>query len=403
MTADHSTRSGYRRRRVLKLGGAAFLTTGAVGSVNADVDGQERADEDTLVFGHFNIELLTTEKAQSDDHDQLRAAAEVVQRQPEPDVLLIQELDNNFQQGERTQTHNGVSFLRKYLNVPQGSDLDGVDYDYFYAPESNTGVPSGMDYYKSGEVDLEPGDDPYANDSWGYGEYPGQYAMGIYSKYPIDLSNVRTLRRFRWKDVPDDKMPMDRSYETYLTEAERRRFRLSSKTHADVPIEVDGETIHAVIAHPTPPVFDGPENLNGRRCHGEVRLVGDYVRGEEYVYDDDGVEGGLSEDERFVVMGDMNAEPGQEESFDAATTHLLDNPRVNAENLPTSQGGREEGNEHLTSGFGSQVDYVLPSTEFDVVDSAVVYPGEETDDQAFRETVLQASDHYMVWTELDAR
>lgn len=393
---------GYGRREVLELGGGTLIAaTGYTGlGAASEAIRTERAADDSLVFAEYNIELLTTEKAQRGDDEQLRAAAEVVQTAPEPDVLLVCEIDNNFQEGENTRRHNGAAFLNDYLRESQRDDLSGVDYEFFYAPESNTGVPSGMDYYKTGEVTLEPGSEAYANDCYGYGAYPGQYAMGIYSKYPIDPDGIRTFRRFRWADVPDDRMPTDREFDIYLTEAERRRFRLSSKTHADVPIRVGDETIHAVVAHPTPPTFDGPENLNGRRCHDEVRLVGDVVRGETYPYDDGGTPGGLPDDKPFVVMGDMNASPGDEETFDAATTHLLENPRINAETLPTSEGGREQGNEFITSSFGEQVDYVLPSTEFDVLDSAVVWPSEGTDRPEFLETVQRGSDHFMVWSEL---
>ncbi|MCH7661677.1 MAG: endonuclease/exonuclease/phosphatase family protein [Euryarchaeota archaeon] len=393
----------YGRRDVLKIGGGALIApAGYTVRSSAGENGapSERSAENSLVFAEYNIELLTTEKAQAENDEQLRAAAEVVQTVPEPDVLLVCELDNNFQQGKNTRIHNGEAFLDNYLREPQRDDLSGVDFEYFYAPESNTGVPSGMDYYKSGEVTLEPGTDAYANDCYGYGEYPGQYAMGIYSKYPIDPEGIRTFRKFRWKNVPNDKMPLSREFDIYLTGAERKRFRLSSKTHADVPIRIGDRTVHAVIAHPTPPVFDGPENLNGRRCHDENKLIGDLIRGEEYLYDDDGARGGLPTDEAFVLMGDMNAEPGEEENFDAATTHLLENPRINAENMPTSEGGREEGNEFITSDFGKQVDYVLPSMEFDVLDSAVVWPSEGTDRPAFLETVLQGSDHFMIWSEL---
>ena len=54
-------------------------------------------------------------------------------------------------------------------------------------------------------------------------------------------------------------------------------FRLSSKSHWDVPIKVNGEIVHVLAAHPTPPVFDGPEDRNGLRNHDEIRFWDDYV------------------------------------------------------------------------------------------------------------------------------
>jgi len=33
-----------------------------------------------------------------------------------------------------------------------------------------------------------------------------------------------------------------------------------------------GQVIHILASHPTPPVFDGVEDRNGRRNHDEIRL-----------------------------------------------------------------------------------------------------------------------------------
>ena len=55
-------------------------------------------------------------------------------------------------------------------------------------------------------------------------------------------------------------------------------FRLSSKSHWDVPVRLpDGRILHLLASHPTPPVFDGSEDRNGRRNHDEIRFWADYV------------------------------------------------------------------------------------------------------------------------------
>jgi len=232
--------------------------------------------------------------------------------------------------------------------------------------------------------------------------------MGIFSKYPIDVENIRTMRRLLWQDVPEHRIPTREVVENevdedeeplgWLTDAEMRRFRVSSKTHADVPIHVGDETVHAVITHPTPPVFDGPENFNGRRNHGENKLLGDYVAGAEYVYDDDGREGGLDDDEKFVVIGDLNTEEGDEQTFDVLGEHVF--PHVNTEEMPTSEGGEAAGNPLWTAEWESQADYVLPSNHFTVVDSAVFWPDPD-DEPELNELAHTASDHFMLWSEID--
>lgn len=406
MSDDHGTMG---RRDVLRLGGAAFVTMGLGGRAAAS---GHASGADSLVFAEYNVELLTTEKL-TDGDEQLAAAAEVVQRSREPDVLALLELDNNFQSGEFTHRHNGEAFMRDYLSVPQAPELDGVEYEYFYAPESNTGVASGIDANKDGHVlEQAAGPDdigPYADDSWGYGEYPGQYAMGIYSKYPIDIENVRTMRELLWQDVPESRLPTEADIEGldtddepwgWLTDAEAERFRVSSKTHVDVPIVVGEETVHAVLAHPTPPVFDGPENFNGRRNYAENKLLADYVSGAEYIYDDTGCPGGLDEDEPFVIMGDLNTEPGAEDTFDVISEYVL--PQANTDVLPSSPGGAAAGNEHWTAGWEAQVDYVLPSEAFDILDSAVYWPDPEAEPER-NELANLASDHFLVWAELDLR
>ena len=434
--ADSEPPSGTRRREIIRMGGAV-AAVGLAGCSGEDDeattdDGAEPAtdegesatdgdasNDESFVFAEYNIERMNTEQIQPGNDDQLAAAAEVIQRQPEPDVLLICELDNNFQEGAQTETHNGIAFLDNYLTVPQADDLSGVDFEYFYAPESNTGVPSGIDQFKDGyrleQSDEFPEADDYANDCHGYGEYPGHFAMGIYSKHPIDFDAIRTFRRLRWADMPQSRIPRaedrvteaeaeesDEAWTGWFTPAERERFRLSSKTHADIPIEIGGETIHAFITHPTPPGFDGPENMNGRRCYAENRLVADVVRDADYLYDDDGESGGIPADEPFVIMGDLNTEPGEEVTYNVIEEHVF-NERVNTESIPTSAGGREagpDGSEFWTADFEKQADYVLPSTDFDVTDSTVFWPSPD-DDPELNELALNASDHFMIWTEVE--
>ena len=100
-------------------------------------------------------------------------------------------------------------------------------------------------------------------------------------------------------------------------------FRLSSKSHWDVPVEVGGRTVHVLASHPTPPTFDGAEDRNGRRNHDEIRFWADYVRpgaGSGYIYDDAGGTGGLKPGSSFVILGDQNADPLDGDSVAARST-----------------------------------------------------------------------------------
>ena len=100
-------------------------------------------------------------------------------------------------------------------------------------------------------------------------------------------------------------------------------------------------TVHFLVSHPTPPVFDGAEDRNGRRNNDEIRLWADYVTpgAGGYIYDDEGGTGGLGAGESFVIAGDQNSDPLDGDSIPGSIQQLLDNPRVNTSVTPTSGGG----------------------------------------------------------------
>jgi hypothetical protein len=229
-----------------------------------------------------------------------RAIAEVVQIN-RPDVLLLNEFDY------APDNLAADLFNKNYLRVGQNGKAP-VDYPYVYTAPSNTGVPSSYDLNKDGIVG---GPD----DALGFGSFEGQYGMVVYSKYPIQLGAVRTFRNFLWQDMPGALLPDNPATEAegdWYSADELDVLPLSSKSHWDIPISVGGRTVHVLASHPTPPVFDGVEDRNGRRNSDEIRFWSDYVTsGQEasYVYDDDGTRGGLKRGERFVIMGDQNRCP----------------------------------------------------------------------------------------------
>jgi hypothetical protein len=137
------------------------------------------------------------------------------------------------------------------------------------------------------------------------------------------------------------------SGESWYSEEELKIFRLSSKSHWDVPIEIDGEVVHLLAAHPTPPVFDGPEDRNGKRNHDEIRLFADFISDDEkdssYIYDDNGNYGGIGGKGKgkFVIVGDYNADP-YESGFSRAATMFTENSLINNSVVPYSMGGVEQ-------------------------------------------------------------
>ena len=207
------------------------------------------------------------------DDEQAQAVASVIQA-VRPDVLVLQEFDHGGGVGGYDPDGKALDlFQQNYLAQPQANSLQAIRYEHVYLAPSNTGLPTGVDLNGDGLVAPEPGaevgTDAYAADCHGWGKFPGQYAFVVLSKYPIDRGNIRTFQEFLWKDLPNNYIPPD-----YYSDEALDVLRLSSKNYVDVPIDVGSDTpIHVLAAHPTPPVFDGPEDRNGRRNLDELRLL----------------------------------------------------------------------------------------------------------------------------------
>ena len=365
-------------------------------------------------FATFNASLNRTNAGDlvrdlsTPGNAQAAAVAETIQR-TDPDVLLINEFDHV--EGGRA----AELFRDNYLEVGQRG-ADPVHYPYYYVAPVNTGVPSGLDLDNNGTVGG-------GNDAFGFGFFPGQYGMAVYSKYPIATDEVRTFQRFLWKDMPGALLPDDPATAgpaDWYSPAELDGVRLSSKSHWDVPIRIGGRTVHFLVSHPTPPVFDGPEDRNGTRNHDEIRMWADYVRDRaDYLYDDEGRYGGLPLGSRFVIAGDQNSDPQDGDSIPGAAQQLLDNPEIDTSTTPASDGAVEaavrDGGVNLdhgsdpafdTADFGEppgnlRADYVLPSRTMGLRDAGVFWP--TSTDPFFRLVgtyPFPASDHRLVWVDV---
>ena len=337
------------------------------------------------------------------DNAQAQNIAEVVQT-TRPEILLVNEFDFDAA-GEGARL-----FQENYLSVGQNGH-EPIEYAYRYTAPVNTGVPSGLDLNNDGTVG---GPD----DAWGFGLFPGQYGMVVYSQHPILEDEIRTFQDFRWQDMPGNVMPTD-----FYSPEEQEQLRLSSKSHWDVPVQVGTTTLHLLAAHPTPPSFDGPEMRNKRRNHDEIRLWADYVTGgktAEYLYDDAGVHGGLDRGERFVILGDYNADPVDGDSWDGAIDQLLFHSRIR-DPKPTSAGSAEasvlqgganlthEGDPSLdTADFNDspapgnlRVDLALPSKNLPLRGAGVFWPEKgQPGSELTGEYPFPTSDHRLTWVDV---
>lgn len=292
------------------------------------------------------------------------ALAEIISR-VKPDILLITAFDNDYRD-------LAIGGFRDVIAQA------GAEYPYFFADPGNAGLPSGIDLNSNGRL----GD--WA-DNWGFGRFEGNKGMALLSRYPVSLDDVRRFNRTPW------------NYR-----------RLSSRGHFDVPVVLpDGQVLHLLLSYPTPPVFDGPDDMNGLRNDAEIRFWVDYLNGET-MRDDQGrnasFEAGL-----FAVVGSLNADPMDGDGLGVALAALLGHALI-TDPQPQSIGASaaEQGglnalqqgdprydtadwNDDSTGNL--RVDYVLPSTNLTVVDSGVFWP--EQDD------LLEQAEtaHRLVWVD----
>ena len=391
--------------RVAQLALAAFLLL---------LDSSLLAESPKLRVASYNIAMYRKSAGQLADNlrggndQQAKKIAAVIQR-VRPDILLLCEIDYD------PENQPVKLFVEQYLAKPQG-DLEPINYPHRFHAPVNTGVPTGIDLNRDGKNNGP-------NDCYGYGRYPGQYGMAVLSRWPINEQKTRTFQKFKWSDLPDARRPiMPDSGQPYYNQQAWELMRLSSKSLWDIVIDTPkvwpgSRQLHLICSHPTPPVFDGPEDKNGTRNADEVRLVVDYITpGQgDYLVDDRGTRGQLAEGEPFVVLGDLNMDPLDGDGIRKPICDLLTSDLVVNDITPKSPGAvaashatpqlnvSQTGDPALDTGdFGGdghsnlRIDYALPSRNLKVLGTGVHWPapGETGADE------VKASDHRLVWVDI---
>ncbi|MEY4673202.1 MAG: hypothetical protein RL148_986 [Planctomycetota bacterium] len=334
-----------------------------------------------------------------------RQVADIVQRNL-VDVVLLCEIDRDAA-GESARL-----FQELYLNRgPGGAPLERPFLHVVFEP-SNTGVPSGHDLDGDGTSNGPA-------DAHGFGRFEGQYAMALFSRFPVQQDRIRTFRELRWESMPGNQLPRE-----VVAPDAVPAMRLSSKSHWDVPIQLNaaGLVVHALCSHPTPPAFDGPEDRNGRRNHDEIRFWVDYLTpgAGEWIVDDKGTAGGLDPAAHFVVLGDLNCDPADGDARRDAMLALLAHPRVHdlqpkstgADVIAKKQWGvnaTHRGDPLLdTADFDDEpgkgpgnlrVDYALPSRSLELLGSSVFWPAPGQPGAK----LVEVSDHRLVWVDVVVR
>lgn len=290
-----------------------------------------------------------------------------------PDVLVLTDFDYDA----------GGAALRA---MTEALAERGLDYPHHFQPRPNTGMRTGRDLDRNGRLGE-------ARDAQGYGRFAGDGGLAVLSRWPVIADAVTDHAALLWRDLPDSRL-----MEEERTDDRAPVQRLGTAGHWIVPIDAPGGRLDLWVFAATPPVFDGPEDRNGRRNADEIALWSHVLEGEV---------AGLA-DHPFVIAGLANLDPADGEGLHEVIAGLLADDRL-SDPRPQSRGGAEaatpgqRGDPALdTADFSDprpgnlRLSYVLPSAGLRVQDAGVVWPAK----QEAALPVETAGRHRMVWVDL---
>lgn len=327
------------------------------------------AAQDTIRAAQWTIELerkgpgqLLRDIRRGTSDDLLAARAAL--REIDADIVLLAGFDTDF---------DGTT-------VEAFADFVDAGYDFTFTSMGNTGAPSGFDLDRDGRFGE-------AENSLSFGRFRGEGGMALLSRFPIDLSGVTRLTGTLWATLPESRFPHE-----YFDQEEAARLTVSSRGHWIVPISVGSVQLSVLAYYANGPVFDGPEDRNGRRNGDETALWRHVLDGRVGA----GVEG------PFVLMGNANLDPEDGEGYRGEIRALLAHPRLQ-DPMPTSTEGPDPNPAHRgdprrdTADWTDpdpgnlRVDYVLPSRDLTVLDRGILWVHEPRD-APFR--------HGLVWVDI---
>lgn len=256
----------------------------------------------------------------------------------------------------------------------------GAPYPHRLALRPNSGVATGLDLDGNGRLGE-------ARDAMAYGRFAGEAGMALLSRLPVDAGQVHDFTGFPWADLPRNLRPPDAPLGQLL----------STSGHYIVPVALpDGRSLRLMAYYATPPVFDGPEDRNGRRNHDESAFWLRLLAGELPI---------PPPEAPFVLLGQPNLDPADGEGLPDAIRALLTHPALQD---PAPRGGSDRtdaghsGDSALDTALyanlgGLRVEQILPSVDVMVVKSGVMWP-RDTDPMAA--VLATASRHRPLWVDL---
>lgn len=331
---------------------------------------------DTLRLALWNIGLerkgpgLLLRDLDRGDDPAITAALAVIARL-DADILVLAGVDHD----------PGLQALSALEALLQAA---GQPYPHLYAPRPNSGQPSGRDLDGDGRLNE-------AEDALGWGPFPGAGGLAILSRLPLLADEAQDYSAFPWRDLPGANLPPGDAASPLGD------LPLSSRSHAALPVQLPGGgRLTLLIWHATPPVFDGPEDRNGRRNADEAAF---------WLHLIDGRLPYPAPTPPFILMGDANLDPLDGDGRAGAISALLAHPGLQ-DPAPRGSHGRSEpghrGDPALDTVLypqlgGLRLEYILPSRDIDLRAAGVFWP-DRTD--PLHASLTTASRHFPVWIDI---
>ncbi len=322
---------------------------------------------DTFRIALYNTELsqkgpgLLLRGLEQKSLPQADAVIDVIQ-DTNPDILVLQDFDWDLQAQALKALQNRLS-------------ENGLAYPHLFTARPNSGMPTGLDMDGDGRTGGP-------RDAQGYGAFVGAHGMAVLSRFPVLSDQLADLSDQLWADLPWADLPRFPDGRPFLTAEALALQRLSSTNHWILPLRLSQDVqVDLMIFNPTPPVFDGTEDRNGKRNHDEIALW-------THVLDSD-----LAPSDPVIVMGDANLDPTRGDGRHTAIQTLLTHSRLQ-DPRPTGPAGQDATVNWAQTG-PLRVDYILPDARLTVHAAGIIWPDEASS------TAKHASRHGLVWLDIE--
>lgn len=247
-----------------------------------------------------------------------------------PDVVLLTDFDFDHDLA-------ALSALQAALAAA------GLDLGHAFARRPNSGMPTGLDLDGDGRLGGP-------RDAQGFGYFAGQGGQAVLSRYPVSLR--WDASEALWRDAWDTAQTPD---DTAVAVQ-----RLSTSAHWMLDLDTPAGRLALLTLAATPPVFDGPEDRNGRRNRDEVLFWAHVLDNRLSV---------PPPEDPVVVLGNFNLDPDRGDGLHEAAATLVGHPRLQDPLLGATTVVWEQTGP-------MRVSYVLPDAALSVTAAGVTPPAE---------------------------